>query len=252
MGQTALTRNQEIYGDLWRFFALFPHDGWHAWREIAPFVDGKRVLDVGPGMFPRIPIDGNYFVDLSMPALEALSQRGGRCARAAVPFPFGNASFDTVCMFEVLEHVDADGQLLDEIARILKPGGVLFASCPMNPRYWTYYDRVIGHVRRYRAADLERLLDTRGFTVERVCARHDRMAGWFGAMFGLGVRFFPRFTSRIINYYLPKVAALPFEWTDGSDTADAERRGGVTFRARRRAAAWERSPDDLEPRLEVG
>src|SRR5205814_959549 len=152
--------------------------------------------------FPHVPPERTVFVDLSMNALFALQQAGGRCVRGASPLPFADGTFDLVGMFEVIEHVDDDGALLDEVHRVLVPGGTLFLSCPLNPDYWTYYDEVIGHVRRDRAADLEQKLATHGFAIERSCARHDRADKWFGFLFGFGVRYLPRIMAPIIKHYL--------------------------------------------------
>lgn len=228
----ASDRNHAIYEDLWTHYELFPHDGWSSWQEIAPFYKPERTLEIGPGMFPHVPIPGTHFVDLSMVALSALGERGGHCVRATT-LPFPDAHFDLVCMFEVLEHVDDDHGLLTEVARVLRPGGVLFLSCPMNPAYWTYYDKVMGHERRYQKEDLLAKLAAHGLVVDRVCARHDRMDGWFGALFGFGTRYLAGFTARIVRRYLPKVAAQPWQWRDGDDLSEAEQRGGLTARARR-------------------
>src|SRR2546422_1028219 len=78
-----------------------------------------------------------------------------RHIRPAARLLFADGAFDLVCLFEVIEHLDDVHALLPELARVLLPGGPLFLACPMNPPYGTYYARVIGHVRRYPAGDLE-------------------------------------------------------------------------------------------------
>ena len=231
----AAERNHRIYEDMWSHYRLFPHDGWAVWREIEPFYEkAERVLEIGPGMFPHLPIEGTTFLDLSSVALHALHERGGRCVRAASPLPLPDKSFDLVCLFEVLEHVEADGELLGELARVLRPGGVLFFSCPMNPGYFTYYDKVVGHERRYRGDELRDKLAAHGFSIEAHCARHDFMDPWFGALFGFGTRYLSGLTARIVRHYLPKVAALEWPWREGDDLGEAEQRGGLTARARLR------------------
>lgn len=230
----AAERNQQIYEDMWSHYSLFPHDGWSVWREIEPYYEKARghALEIGPGMFPHLPIEGTHFFDLSTVALTALRERGGLCVRAATPLPLLDQSVDLICLFEVLEHVDADVELMRELRRVLRPGGVVFFSCPMNPDYFTYYDKVVGHERRYRGDELRDKLRSAGLVIEAHCARHDYMAPWFGAVFGFGTRYLSRFTSRIVKHYLPKVAALPWTWKEGDDLSEAEQRGGLTARAR--------------------
>jgi len=48
----------------------------------------------------------------------------------ALALPFSNATFDTVTMWNVLEHVRDAKRSIFEAARVLKPGGHLFVICP--------------------------------------------------------------------------------------------------------------------------
>lgn len=44
--------------------------------------------------------------------------------------PHADASFDTVVCFELIEHVDEPGRVVKELARVLKPDGLLIISTP--------------------------------------------------------------------------------------------------------------------------
>jgi SAM-dependent methyltransferase len=64
------------------------------------------------------------------------------------------ATYRTIVMMDVLEHLDEDRAALREVAARLVPGGLVFLTVPSNPREWRWDDVVYGHVRRYRASDL--------------------------------------------------------------------------------------------------
>jgi SAM-dependent methyltransferase len=228
--------NKIMYEAGWRYYTLQSHTIWSSWKEIEPFAgQGARMLEIGPGKFPHLPVDRSHFIDLSEDALAALRAAGGKCQLGTGPLPYDDAAFDVVCFFEVLEHVDDDVAFLAEVARVLRRGGVVFLSCPMNPDYWTYYDAFVGHVRRYRAEELVQRLDAAGLTIERVSARDDRMSPAYGWMFAVGLLYLPRFTTALIRLALPGVAGKKWPWADGGPLGEAEKKGGVTLRARRRA-----------------
>ena len=67
--------------------------------------------------------------DVSGAAVEVLRERlSGPVAEASVTdLPFDDESFDGAVLGEVLEHVEDDRGALAELARVLRPGGVLAA-----------------------------------------------------------------------------------------------------------------------------
>jgi SAM-dependent methyltransferase len=239
--------NKIMYEAGWHYYTLQPHTIWSAWKEIEPFAgEDKRLLEIGPGKFPHLPVHRSHFIDLSINAIEALRAAGGVCMLGDGPLPYEDASFDLACFFELIEHVDDDVAFLAEVARVVRPGGVIFLGCPMNPTYWTHYDKFVGHVRRYRAQELAQRLDAAGFTIERVCARKDRMSRAYGFLFACALFYLPRFTTMLIRLALPSVAGRAWKWVDGDSLQEAERKGGVTLRARRRNDAG------VTPRLSSG
>jgi SAM-dependent methyltransferase len=120
----------------------------HVWNWLAPRVGAGEVLEIGPGLRPTAPVRTSTFIDASGHALERLAARGGRTAEVAGALPFADGSFDAVLAFEVLEHVQEDTRLLEEIARVTRPAGLLVVSTPVDPSKWSPLDDACGHVRR--------------------------------------------------------------------------------------------------------
>jgi SAM-dependent methyltransferase len=97
---------------------------------------GKRVLDLGcrSGALTRHFLEGNSVVglDVDAAALEKARALGIEPVQADVeePLPFEDASFDAVVAGELFEHLQFPDALVDEIERVLRPGGVLVGSVP--------------------------------------------------------------------------------------------------------------------------
>ena len=68
--------------------------------------------------------------------------------------PIDDASVDAVVSANLLEHVPDDRRALAEIARVLKPGRPAALVVPAGPRTFDYYDRFLGHERRYARGEL--------------------------------------------------------------------------------------------------
>ena len=82
-------------------------------------------------------------------------------AASLTAIPIQSATFNFVLCSEVLEHIDDDALALDELCRVLAPGGWLLISVPTPP---AVYDP--NHVREgYIAGDLTRMLSDRGLSV---------------------------------------------------------------------------------------
>lgn len=81
--------------------------------------------------------------------------------------PLPSSVLDAVVMLNVLEHVSDDRAALDQVHRILKPGGLVVIEVPAGPHLFDDSDRALKHFRRYRLADLTCALERVGFRVVR-------------------------------------------------------------------------------------
>lgn len=155
---------------------------------------GDLVLDAGAG-FGRHAFElarlGADVVALDYSADEVVATRGtfgamveageipearyvGALQGDATQLPFHTASFDRVITSEVLEHIQDDVTAIDELVRVLRPGGTFACTVPTwypEKINWLLSDEyhapksVGGHVRIYSATELKAKLRTAGLSV---------------------------------------------------------------------------------------
>ena len=73
--------------------------------------------------------------------------------------PFKDNTFDLVCAFDVIEHVEDDQLAVNEMNRVTKEKGVVFITVPAFMSLWGHHDVVNHHFRRYRLEQLEYLFN---------------------------------------------------------------------------------------------
>ncbi len=96
-------------------------------------------------------------------------ERGFAVRSDALRLPFADATFDRIIVAEVLEHIPSDEAAMAEIARVLRPGGLVAVTVPRwGPEKvcWAlsdaYHEVEGGHVRIYRRRQLQRRLSSAG------------------------------------------------------------------------------------------
>lgn len=83
----------------------------------------------------------------------------------ATRLPLEDASVDALASINVLEHVPDDEASLAEMRRVLRPGAPAAIVVPAAPTLYDYYDRMLGHERRYARGELARKAHAAGFDV---------------------------------------------------------------------------------------
>lgn len=118
-------------------FNELERNSWVA-RQVSQLPAGARVLDVGAGSCPYRPFFDHCSYksqDAKMLKSEQLNlgaygQIDYICDATDIPVP--DASFDVVLCTEVLEHCPEPIRVINEIARILRPGGKLILTAPLG------------------------------------------------------------------------------------------------------------------------
>jgi len=155
-----------VQGEIWL-------EHWHRYLFAARWASGRRVLDVacgegyGSALLARSAAHVTG-VDVSEQAVAharaayAAQQNLEFVAASCTRLPLPDAAFDVVVSFETIEHIEAQEAFLEEIARVLAPGGVLVLSCPNKVEYSDKRDyQNEFHVRELYREELERLVARR-------------------------------------------------------------------------------------------
>lgn len=155
-----------LKGEIWM-------EHWHRYHFAARWAAGKRVLDVacgegyGSALLARSAAHVTG-VDVSEHAIaHAKASYAGRdnleflrASCTALPLP--DASVDVAITFETLEHIAEQEEFLDQLARVLKPDGVLVLSCPNKLEYSdkrNYQNEF--HVKEMYRDELARMVESR-------------------------------------------------------------------------------------------
>jgi demethylmenaquinone methyltransferase/2-methoxy-6-polyprenyl-1,4-benzoquinol methylase len=97
------------------------------WRNtVVSRLPEGRILDLGAGTGAANEIFGSRVIVALDPAPEmlVLNDAQSRVVSVGEHLPFGNASFDAVFSAYVFRNLDSVDQTMEEVARVLKPGGM--------------------------------------------------------------------------------------------------------------------------------
>lgn len=104
--------------------------------------------------YPAAALAGVDLIGLGLEKAHRLVP-AARLLRADVcDLPIADGAVDALVSANLLEHVPDDRGALGEFARVLWPGGRAVIVVPAGPRTYDYYDRFLGHERRYGRREL--------------------------------------------------------------------------------------------------
>lgn len=159
-----------------------PLNAWLRWDVVRRLVprDVRTILEVGCGqgaVGTRLAVDHDYLgVEPDGTSYATAAQRLAEVGRGAVlngmvdDVVEPGRTFDLVCAFEVLEHLEDDAAAVAGWVDRVRPGGWLLLSTPAFQSRYGPFDTIVGHYRRYELADMRALLGAAGLTEIEVVA----------------------------------------------------------------------------------
>lgn len=119
----------------------------------------------------------------------------GLVTGSSLALPLADGAVDAAICLEVLEHLQDDRAAVAELARVVKPGGLLVASVP-SAFYFPDYLPLMGHWRHYSTGDFAELLAREGFQVQSHLCTYPKLNR---------VSFYVYCTLWVMNFVLTRV-----------------------------------------------
>lgn len=158
------------FEDAW-YDAVDPTHFWMQWRNRV-FLDLIASLQIGDAPLRALEIGcGNgiarHLIEKSTPwtvdaadvnplALEMASPGRGETLLYNIfdRLPDRVGRYDAVILFDVLEHIENSTPFLDAALAHLRPGGYAFLNVPALQTFYSIFDKIMGHHRRYNRKTL--------------------------------------------------------------------------------------------------
>lgn len=133
----------------------------------------KTIVEIGCGSGGDLALLSRYG---KVTGVERSKQLAGRARNRGIAEEIIEVDFfdlsarepaDLYCLFDVLEHIEDDGEFIDRLARQAGPGHLLLLSVPACPSLYSQHDAILHHYRRYSGRQLVSLLEANGYEVIR-------------------------------------------------------------------------------------
>ena len=162
--------------------------------SLAKYIHGKT-LDVGCGQKPYEKLfNSSPYIGLEIDTVENRRIKKADYFYDGKTFPFQNDEFDSIIVNEVFEHVFNPVDFLNEIHRVLKPGGTLLMTVPF---IWDEHEQPNDYA-RYTSFGLQHILEKSGFEV----IEHRKSMGDIRVIF------------QLLNCYIYKKTVTKNIWTN--------------------------------------
>jgi len=136
----------------------------------------SSILDIGTStgtnlrMLRELGFNNVVGVDLSEEAIRWCAEKKlGNVKKGNVySIPSESDFFRLILATDIIEHVEDDVLALNEILRVMKPGGYGIITVPAFLSLWGLQDEVSHHKHRYRSNELKQKMNERGFILQEI------------------------------------------------------------------------------------
>ncbi len=151
---------------------------WHISKREAILSCAKKfakksdyVLEIGAGsgslLSALAPFGKPVAVDMSEAAIVACQSKGIKETYLAKFEDFTtDKKFGVIIAADIIEHIENDREAIAKIKNLLEPGGICIIHVPAFQFLYSYWDKRMGHYRRYSLPAIKNLLTSAGFDIE--------------------------------------------------------------------------------------